>query len=379
MKGHRALRSWRGEAPVRSWLLRIVANDARNAVRARVPATPARGALRRAARAARRPIRSGCRRPGDDEARALLALLGRLDERDRAVLACRFVAGLSERRDGGGPRRARWDGEVAHARALAPGAARALDRGGGDHDDRRRLEARLGALGAAMRFPRATRSPTTSGGDRGDAPAGTRWRRAAARRRGLVLLVGAAVVAVPDSRHAVARWLGLERAADSSVVGTLPPVGPHRARPGRVRSPRPPRRADVVPFVAPALGRARRGRTRPAVATSPCATTTAAPRVLVTTLPGTLDDSRVPQARRGRRAGDGRRRRAMPPACGSRASRTSSCTRRRAVGWPRHAPRPTRWPGRRATSSSRVEGAIPLDAGRSSVAAGLVPAELPEG
>ena len=34
---------------------------------------------------------------GDDEARALLALLGRLDERDRAVLACRFVAGLSER------------------------------------------------------------------------------------------------------------------------------------------------------------------------------------------------------------------------------------------------------------------------------------------
>ena len=34
---------------------------------------------------------------GDDEARALLVLLGRLDERDRAVLACRFVGGLSER------------------------------------------------------------------------------------------------------------------------------------------------------------------------------------------------------------------------------------------------------------------------------------------
>ena len=34
---------------------------------------------------------------GDEEAREILALLGRLDERDRAVLSCRFVAGLSER------------------------------------------------------------------------------------------------------------------------------------------------------------------------------------------------------------------------------------------------------------------------------------------
>jgi RNA polymerase sigma factor (sigma-70 family) len=96
VKGHRGLRSWRGDAPVRSWLLRIVANDARNAVRAR-------------ARRHRREERFGALRQvgdgdpvgdavaGDDEARALLALLGRLDERDRAVLACRFVGGLSER------------------------------------------------------------------------------------------------------------------------------------------------------------------------------------------------------------------------------------------------------------------------------------------
>src|SRR5688500_12846121 len=35
VKGHRRLASWRGDAPVRAWLLRIVANDARNSVRAR--------------------------------------------------------------------------------------------------------------------------------------------------------------------------------------------------------------------------------------------------------------------------------------------------------------------------------------------------------
>ena len=39
VKGHRALRSWRGDAPVRSWLLRIVANDA--AQRGARPVSPA--------------------------------------------------------------------------------------------------------------------------------------------------------------------------------------------------------------------------------------------------------------------------------------------------------------------------------------------------
>ena len=104
MKGHRALRSWRGDAPVRSWLLRIVANDARNAVRAharRHRREERFGALREAGDGD--PV--GDAVAGDDEARALLALLGRLDERDRAVLACRFVGGLSER-DGRRPRSA---------------------------------------------------------------------------------------------------------------------------------------------------------------------------------------------------------------------------------------------------------------------------------
>ena len=36
VKGYRSLDRFRGDAPVRSWLLRIVANDAKNAVRAKV-------------------------------------------------------------------------------------------------------------------------------------------------------------------------------------------------------------------------------------------------------------------------------------------------------------------------------------------------------
>ena len=92
------MRCGRGaDVPVRSWLLRIVANDARNVVRAHT-------------RRHRREERFGALREGgdgdpvgdavagDDEAWTLLSLLGRLDERDRAVLACRFVGGLSEPR-----------------------------------------------------------------------------------------------------------------------------------------------------------------------------------------------------------------------------------------------------------------------------------------
>lgn len=95
VKAHRSLGSWRGDAPVRAWLLRIVANDARNAVRARSRRRQREarfGALRDAAGGD--PV--GDTVADGDEARAVLALLDQLDERDRAVLSCRFVAGLSE-------------------------------------------------------------------------------------------------------------------------------------------------------------------------------------------------------------------------------------------------------------------------------------------
>jgi RNA polymerase sigma factor (sigma-70 family) len=97
VKGYRSLDRYRGDAPVRSWLLRIVANDAKNAVRTRV---------RRIGREDRydtlhRTSGGGADVVGDqvadrDETARLLALLARLDHRDREILACRFVAGLSE-------------------------------------------------------------------------------------------------------------------------------------------------------------------------------------------------------------------------------------------------------------------------------------------
>ncbi len=95
VKGHRRLRSWRGDAPVRSWLLRIVVNDARNAVRSR---SRRRERERRfeALRVGAGPDPVGEQVAADEEGRAMLRLLAGLDERDRAVLSCRFVAGLSE-------------------------------------------------------------------------------------------------------------------------------------------------------------------------------------------------------------------------------------------------------------------------------------------
>jgi RNA polymerase sigma-70 factor, ECF subfamily len=100
VKGYRSLDRSRGDAPVRSWLLRIVANDAKNAIRTRV---------RRIGREDRYDTLHQASGGGDmvgdmvgdqvadrDESARLLALLARLDHRDREILACRFVAGLSE-------------------------------------------------------------------------------------------------------------------------------------------------------------------------------------------------------------------------------------------------------------------------------------------
>ena len=96
VKGYRALGRYRGEASVRSWLLRIVANEAKNEVRGR-----SRRRLREDRHERMRLVAAdgdpvGDRVAAEVEAAELLDLLGRLDERDREVLACRFVAGLSE-------------------------------------------------------------------------------------------------------------------------------------------------------------------------------------------------------------------------------------------------------------------------------------------
>jgi RNA polymerase sigma-70 factor, ECF subfamily len=91
---HRHLDSYRGSGSVRSWMLRIVANHAKNHVRSRVRR------LHRDDHHARLQLRPV---EGADQAaevklehEALASALRHLTEQDRAVLGCRFVAGLSE-------------------------------------------------------------------------------------------------------------------------------------------------------------------------------------------------------------------------------------------------------------------------------------------
>ena len=81
VKAFRALGRFRDGAPFRPWLLQIVANEARNR---------RRSSGRRAGLALRAAALSHERR---DE---LLAALGSLDERDRAVLVHRFLLDLGE-------------------------------------------------------------------------------------------------------------------------------------------------------------------------------------------------------------------------------------------------------------------------------------------
>jgi RNA polymerase sigma-70 factor (ECF subfamily) len=96
LKAYRALGRFREGAPFRPWLLRIVANEARN--RRRAAGRRGRLWLRATAEEV-----SGDAAPSPEatvlsaERRAaLLQALAELREDDRAVLGCRFLAGLSE-------------------------------------------------------------------------------------------------------------------------------------------------------------------------------------------------------------------------------------------------------------------------------------------
>jgi RNA polymerase sigma factor (sigma-70 family) len=91
---HRGLASYRGSGSVRSWMLRAVANTAKNSRRG------ARRRVRREDREAALSIREAA--PADEavmtwaELRELADALVTLSPRDREVLGCRFVAGLTE-------------------------------------------------------------------------------------------------------------------------------------------------------------------------------------------------------------------------------------------------------------------------------------------
>ena len=101
VKAWRALGRFRTDAPFRPWLLRIVANEARNRVRSnrrregRGPRPDAGG----------RPVLAEPIDPGPspeertlaaDERRSLLAALGRLRDEDRLVIGARYLLDLSE-------------------------------------------------------------------------------------------------------------------------------------------------------------------------------------------------------------------------------------------------------------------------------------------
>jgi RNA polymerase sigma factor (sigma-70 family) len=120
VKAWRALERFRPGAPFRPWLLAIVANEARNRRRAagrrtglalRAAAEPSSGDTARSPEAV---LLGGARRAG------LIEVLAALDERDRTVLACRYLLELSEQ-------------ETAAALGCRPGTvksrvSRALDR-----------------------------------------------------------------------------------------------------------------------------------------------------------------------------------------------------------------------------------------------------------
>lgn len=91
---HRKLDSYRGTGSVRSWLLRVVANHAKNHVRSRIRR------IRREDRHAGLQVRV---EDGADqvavrhmESVTVAAALEKLQPDDREVLGCRFVAELSE-------------------------------------------------------------------------------------------------------------------------------------------------------------------------------------------------------------------------------------------------------------------------------------------
>jgi RNA polymerase sigma-70 factor, ECF subfamily len=91
---HRRLGSYRGTGSVRSWLLRVVANHAKNHVRG--SARRRRHDERQAGLALRTYESAEQSAVRHFEQRTLATALTALSLRDREVLGCRFVAGLTE-------------------------------------------------------------------------------------------------------------------------------------------------------------------------------------------------------------------------------------------------------------------------------------------
>jgi len=94
VKAFRALPGFREGAPLRPWLMRIVANEARNRLR-----SGGRRQRLTTRAAAMTPLVSGSAEDaalGSVSASHLRAALARLSDRDRTVIGLRYFAGLSE-------------------------------------------------------------------------------------------------------------------------------------------------------------------------------------------------------------------------------------------------------------------------------------------
>jgi RNA polymerase sigma-70 factor (ECF subfamily) len=95
VKAFRRLRLYRGDAPFRGWLLAIVANEARNLNRSRRrrDGLALKVALREPPVAPDPPAESAI---AAERRAALLDAVRALDQRDREVVACRYLLDLTE-------------------------------------------------------------------------------------------------------------------------------------------------------------------------------------------------------------------------------------------------------------------------------------------
>jgi hypothetical protein len=149
------------------------------------------------------------------------------------------------------------------------------------------LEQRLVAMGEGLGFPgEATLADDVLAALAG-APTSHPWRRRLLAAAAVVLIVAAVVAAIPSTRHAIARWLGLEHLPIHIGV-ELPETGGVDLGPATTLA-EAARRVGVDPYVAPALG-------EPLDVYSPGGAYVVVryvddgDQVLVTTLPGRVSD-----------------------------------------------------------------------------------------
>ena len=222
MKAWLALERFRPGASFRPWLVQIAVNEARNR---------RRSAGRRAGLALRLnpPVAQPESAPSAEaealavqERAQLAAAVGQLREDDQLIIAARYFLGLSEAEAAIALSLQTWDGEIA---AVACARTAAASTGGDAMSGE--LEQRLLALGTALDVPPA---PDTVPAVLAGLPARRRRRRRPARRvlavalAAMLLLVGAAM-AVPPTRDAILRAIGL-RGVSIERVPRLAPLPP---------------------------------------------------------------------------------------------------------------------------------------------------------